>query len=146
VSGSNKEQLDNPAWSPDGRVIVCYILQPQGALTGLEIVDAYSGQRKALVRSENGVVLHPEWLPDGSELLALYRDASSNFTRNQVIHVSFPGGTLTPVTRDASNYTAISVARRGPIAGSGGQRGTLECRTYVLGWGSDCRQGAWQGQ
>jgi serine/threonine protein kinase len=115
VSGSNKEQLDNPAWSPDGRVIVCYILQPQGALTGLEIVDAYSGQRKALVRSENGVVLHPEWLPDGSELLALYRDASSNFTRNQVIHVSFPGGTLTPVTRDASNYTAISVARRVPL-------------------------------
>jgi len=26
-----------------------------------------------------------------------------------------PGGTLTPVTRDASNYTAISVARRVPL-------------------------------
>jgi len=62
-----------------------------GALTGLEIVDAYSGQRKALVRSENGVVLHPEWLPDGSELLALYRMPVPIHAKPS-IHVSFPGG------------------------------------------------------
>jgi serine/threonine protein kinase len=114
VSGPNKERLDWPAWSPDGKVIVCNILQPQGALTGLEVVDAYSGQRKALVRSQNGIVWHPEWLPDGSGLLATYEEASSNYTRNQVVRISYPGGALTPVTRDASNYVTISAARSVP--------------------------------
>jgi len=114
VSGPNKERLDWPAWSPDGKVIVCNILQPQGALTGLEVVDAYSGQRKALLRSQNGIVWHPEWLPDGSGLLATYEEASSNYTRNQVVRISYPGGALTPVTRDASNYVTISAARSVP--------------------------------
>jgi serine/threonine protein kinase len=114
VSGPNKERLDWPAWSPDGKVIVCNILQPQGALTGLEVVDAYSGQRKALVRSQNGIVWHPEWLPDGSGLLATYEEASSNYTRNQVVRISYPGGALTPVTRDASDYVTISAARSVP--------------------------------
>ncbi len=115
VSGPNKERLNDPAWSPDGKVIVCYILQPQGALTGLEVVDAYSGQREALMRSENGIVWHPEWLPDGSGLLATYEEASSNYTRSQVVRISYPGGALTPFTRDASNYVSISAARSVPV-------------------------------
>jgi len=45
VSGPEKERLDMPAWSPDGKVIVCYIVQPQGALTGLEALDAQGADR-----------------------------------------------------------------------------------------------------
>jgi len=115
VSGSNKERLSDLAWAPDGKVIVCSIFQPQGALTGLDVVDAYSGQRKALMRSENGIVWHPEWLPDGSGLLATYQEASSNYTRHQVVRISYPGGALTPFTRDASNYEMISAARSVPV-------------------------------
>ncbi len=115
VSGSNKERLSDLAWSPDGKVIVCSIIQPQGAFTGLDVVDPYSGQRKALMRSENGIVWHPEWLPDGSGLLATYEEASSNYTRNQVVRISYPGGALTPFTRDASNYEMISAARSVPV-------------------------------
>jgi serine/threonine protein kinase len=115
VSGPEKERLDMPAWSPDGKVIVCYIVQPQGALTGLEALDAQTGQRKALVRRENDVIASPEWLPDGSGLLALYTDSSSNYGRRQVVRISYPAGSLTPVTRDASDYSAISVARNVPV-------------------------------
>jgi serine/threonine protein kinase len=115
VSGSNKERLNDLAWSPDGKVIVCNIIQPQGALTGLDVVDPYSGQRKVLMRSENGIVWHPEWLPDGSGLLATYKEASSNYTRSQVVRISYPDGALTPFTRDASNYEMISAARSVPV-------------------------------
>ncbi len=115
VSGSNKERLSDLAWSPDGKVIVCSIIQPQGALTGLDVVDPYSGQRKALMRSENGIVWHPEWLPDGSGLLATYKEPSSNYTRSQVVRIAYPGGALTPFTRDASYYEMISAARSVPV-------------------------------
>jgi Tol biopolymer transport system component len=128
VSGPTSQYLNQAAWSPDGKVIVCYIIQPQGALTGLEVVDAGSGQRKALLRSESGIVSLPEWLPDGSGLLALMRDATSNYKRHQIIRVSYPDGAITPVTRDAGDYYAISVARSAPIlaAVSGEQRWSLQ--------------------
>ncbi len=128
VSGPTSQYLNYAAWSPDGRVIVCYIIQPQGALTGLEVVDAESGQRRALLRSESGIVSLPEWLPDGSGLLALNRDATSNYKRRQVIRVSYPEGTITPITRDAGDYYAISVARSVPIlaAVAGEQRWSLQ--------------------
>jgi serine/threonine protein kinase len=137
VSGPTSQYLTEAAWSPDGKVIVCYIIQPQGALTGLELVDAQSGQRKALLRSESGIVTFPEWLPDGSGLLALNRDASSNYKRNQIVRVSYPEGVMTTITRDASNYSAISVARGFPVlaAVAGEQRWGLQ--TLTAGAGSD---------
>jgi serine/threonine protein kinase/Tol biopolymer transport system component len=113
VSGPRNTGLNNPAWSPDGKTIVCYVIQPQGALTGLNIIDAQSGQQKSLLRSD-GIVALPEWLSDVSGLLALYRDASTNYTRYQVVRISYPEGAMTPVTRDASQYSAISVARSVP--------------------------------
>jgi Tol biopolymer transport system component len=128
VSGPISQYLSYAAWSPDGKVIVCYIIQPQGALTGLEVVDAESGQRRALLRSESGIVNLSEWLPDGSGLLALNRDATSNYKRRQIIRVSYPGGATTPVTRDAGDYYAISVARSAPIlaAVAGEQRWSFQ--------------------
>ena len=110
VSGQEKQSLNYPAWSPDGKVIVVYVTQPAGGLTGLDVIDAQSGQEKPLMRSQ-GVISRPEWLPDGSGLLALNRDAASNYTRAQIVRVSFPDGASSPVTRDASNYPAISAAR-----------------------------------
>jgi eukaryotic-like serine/threonine-protein kinase len=116
VSGPReREQLNYPAWSPDGKVIVCYIVQPQGALTGLDIVDAHSGQRKAWFRSESDIISLPEWLPDGSSVLVLDRGASSNYTRAQVARISYPERAITPVTRDAGDYSAISLARSAPV-------------------------------
>ncbi len=114
VGGPTSQYLSYAAWSPDGKVIVCYTLQPQGALTGLDVVDAESGQRRPLLRSD-GIVTFPDWLPDGSGLLALNRDASTNYMRSQIVRISYPEGTVSPITRDAGSYYAISVARSVPI-------------------------------
>ncbi|HEY3971463.1 MAG TPA: protein kinase [Candidatus Sulfotelmatobacter sp.] len=109
VKGSEKQSLNLPAWSPDGKTIMCYVLQPEGGLTGFDLVDAQSGQRKVFARSEN-VIMSPEWLPDGSGVLALDRDASSNYRRSQVVRFSYPDGAMSAVTRDASDYSWISLA------------------------------------
>jgi serine/threonine protein kinase len=110
VSGL-EERLLYPAWSPDGKVIICFVAQPKGAMTGFDAIDARSGQRTPLLRSESGVVSGPEWLPDGRNLLALYRDASSNYLRNQIVRISYPDGVMSTVTRDTGHYSSISMAR-----------------------------------
>ncbi|HEY1678866.1 MAG TPA: protein kinase [Candidatus Sulfotelmatobacter sp.] len=115
ASGPRKLGLGRPSWSPDGKVIVCYVVQPAGALTGLDIVDAQSGERKAWFRSETDIVDYPEWLPDSSSVLVLDRDSSSNYLRSQVSRISYPGGVLSPLTRDAGDYAAVSVARSAPV-------------------------------
>jgi len=111
---SGPERLLYPAWSPDGKEIVFFVAQPKGAMTGFDSMDAQSGQRKPLLRSES-VVSDPEWLPDGRNLVALYRDASSNFQRNQIVRVSYPDGVMSPVTRDTGHYSSISMARTVPV-------------------------------
>ncbi len=138
VSGPSSQFLRDAAWSPDGKVIVCYIIQPQGALTGLEVVDAQSGQRKSLLRSE-GVVTFPEWLPDGSGVLALNRDASSNYTRSQIVRVSYPEGVMTPITRDAADYHSISVARSVPVLAVVAAEERWILQTVALGAGADAK-------
>ena len=115
TSGAQTDRLLFPAWSPNGKVIVCFVAQPKGAMTGLDAIDAQSGQQKPLLRAENGVIALPEWLPDGASLVALNRDASSNFQRNQIVRVSYPDGVMAPVTRDAGHYSSISVARTVPV-------------------------------
>jgi Tol biopolymer transport system component len=115
ASGPRKQGLGSPAWSPDGKIIVCYVVQPAGALTGLDMVDAQSGERKSWFRSETDIIEYPEWLPDSSGLLVLDRDSSSNYLRSQVSRISYPDGVLTPLTRDAGEYAAISVARSAPV-------------------------------
>jgi eukaryotic-like serine/threonine-protein kinase len=110
ISGPRKQGLSAPVWSPDGKVILCYVIQPEGALTGLDLVDAQSGQRKAWFRSENAIVQFPEWLADGSGVLVFDEEASSNYDRYQIARISYPEGVMTPLTRDAGDYVAISVA------------------------------------
>jgi eukaryotic-like serine/threonine-protein kinase len=115
LSGPAKGGLGTPRWSPDGKTIVCNIYEPEGSLSGLEVVDAESGQHKPLLRSKDSVVGWPDWLPDGSGLLAAERTPSTNYQINQIVRVSYPDGKMSPVTRDTSDYIAKDVARSVPV-------------------------------
>jgi Tol biopolymer transport system component len=84
-------------------------------------------------------VTFPEWLPDGSGLLALNRDASSNYTRNQIVRVSYPDGAMTPVTRDAGDYHSISVARSVPILAVVADEQRWALQTMTLGARADAK-------
>jgi len=92
-------------------VIVCTIVQPGAALSGLVAVDVAKGRRNLFFTSETRFTGSPAWLPDGTGLLILQNNPA--FSRAQVAFVSYPGGKLFPVTRDTNNYLNLSLASDG---------------------------------
>jgi len=113
-SGPSSQSLNYPAWSPDGKTIMCYVLQPGDALTGLMAVDAKTGQQH-LFLSSNDLLGLPAWMPDGSGLLVLASGRSTSYARQQIVFVSYPEGKLSPVTRDTNSYSDLSIAASGQV-------------------------------
>jgi serine/threonine protein kinase len=109
ASGPNSQVLFDPAWSPDGKTILCVVFQPGDAATGLTAVDAKTGEQHLLMSSADNLA-SPVWMPDGHGLLLLDTDSASNFARQQIVFVSYPEGKLSPVTRDTNSYSTLSIA------------------------------------
>jgi Tol biopolymer transport system component len=114
TSGSSSQSLIEPAWSPDGKTIMCFVLQPGNALTGLMAVDAKTGQQHLFV-SSNDILALPTWMPDGRGLLVLSGGRASGYARQQIVFVSYPDGKMTPITRDTNSYSDLSVASNGQV-------------------------------
>jgi eukaryotic-like serine/threonine-protein kinase len=114
ASGPLTQCLYGLSWSPDGKVIVCAILQPEGALSGLIATDADTGQQKVFFHTD-GILADIAWLPDGKGLLVLNRDQTSNYTRHQIGFVSYPEGKYRAITRDINNYSDLSLSSDGHI-------------------------------
>lgn len=114
ASGPAGQGLSNPAWSPDGKTILCVVTQPGDALSGLVAVDAGTGQQH-LILSSGDALAFPIWMPDGKGLLALDSDRSTNYTRSQIVFISYPGGKVNPITRDTNNYSDLSLAASGQV-------------------------------
>ena len=94
VDGGDEKMLDSrpvngglqdPAWSPDGKTIVCMVLQPGNAFSGLVAFDVASGKQKLFFTSESDIVQRPVWMPDESGLLA-----QSSLGHRQIVFVSYP--------------------------------------------------------
>jgi serine/threonine protein kinase/dipeptidyl aminopeptidase/acylaminoacyl peptidase len=113
VAGNSNQFLENPAWSPDGRTIVCVIRQPGNALTGLVAIDASTGEQVLFSELQWGFLSKTVWLPNGKGLLALLRDKETNYARNRVVEISYPDGATRAVTHDISDYSDLSLAADG---------------------------------
>jgi serine/threonine protein kinase/Tol biopolymer transport system component len=114
ASGPIGQRLFSPAWSPEGKTILCVINLPNGALTGLMAVDASTGQQRLISSSQDALGLLI-WMPDGKGLLALDSDRSTNYTRSQIVFVSYPDGQVTRITRDTNDYSDLSTAANGQL-------------------------------
>jgi eukaryotic-like serine/threonine-protein kinase len=106
----NEAQLD-AAWSPDGKTIVMALSQPGDALGGMTAFDAESGKRNDFLLSKDLFFSKQVWLPDGTGLLALGVPLFSNQT--QIVHVAYPSGKVSAVTRDTNSYVDLSLAADG---------------------------------
>jgi eukaryotic-like serine/threonine-protein kinase len=100
--------LNDPAWSPDGKTIVCMVVQPGNAFSGLVAFDIASGKQQLFFSAPDTVWERPVWLPDGTGLVAL-----SSLGRSQIKFVSYPGGKSSAVTRDINDYSDPSLSGDG---------------------------------
>ena len=138
-SAPNTEILMFPAWSPDGKVIVCVRrTATSDALSSLVAVDVQSGKPKTFFDAGDGNLRMPAWFPDGSGLLTLYTDASSAYSRNQIVFVSYPGGKLSPVTRDTNSYELPSIAKSGQLLAAVSEQDHMNLEIMNAG-GSDTK-------
>jgi eukaryotic-like serine/threonine-protein kinase len=118
VTSSMSQFLSGPAWSPDGKVIVCVVGQPtKDTLSALVAIDTHTG-RQNLFFGTLGYLRQPEWLPDGKGLLALLRDKETNFDHDRIVEVSYPGGIVRAVTHDLSDYPSFSLSADGQTLAS----------------------------
>jgi serine/threonine protein kinase len=113
ASGANREALYSPDWSPNGKTIVCGQLHATDVWESLVAIDVANGKQRAFFSSNEQFFQSPNWLPDGSGVLGLLRGPSSNYRRAQIAVVSYPGGKISPVTRDTNNYSDLSIAADG---------------------------------
>jgi eukaryotic-like serine/threonine-protein kinase len=113
VEGEMSRRLADPAWSPDGKTIVCVVAQPGDAISGIVAVDVSTGKQNLVFTSNDGFLTSPAWLPDGSGVLALYSGRETNFSRQQIVEVSLREGTVRAITHDINNYSDLSVSADG---------------------------------
>jgi eukaryotic-like serine/threonine-protein kinase len=113
VLGNANQILWGPAWSPDGKTIVCVINQQGDALSSLVAVDAITGKQSLIFESKEGFLFSPVWLRDGSALLALYPSSDTNFTGRQIEEISYRDHTARAVTHDINDYSDLSLSADG---------------------------------
>jgi serine/threonine protein kinase len=115
ASGPSSETPFQPAWSPDGRIIAGQTSDVEHGFIELVGINVATGKRTPFFSSRERILDQPSWLPDGSGVLVLEREQSTNFNRTQIGFVSYPKGIYSPVTRDTNSYSGLSVDGSGRI-------------------------------
>ncbi len=115
VTGSMGQALYFPAWSPDGKTIVCVVYSTGEAISGLVAVDAATGKLNSIFESKDAVLFDPLWLPDGSGLLARSLGRDTNLSREQIVEVSYRDHTVRSITHDINDYADMGVSADGHL-------------------------------
>ena len=78
-------------------------------------VDAITGKQTLIVDYKEGYLHDPAWLPDGRAFMATAIGDETNFTRYQIIEISYPNGAIRAVTHDVGNYSDLSLSANGEM-------------------------------
>jgi len=105
--------LFNPAWSPDGNRIVCFIREKRddGTYYSLVEISPDGGELRKLTEPSKQYIWWHSWLHDGSGLLAVKSDDDTNL--RQLVFISYPAGEITKISNDLNQYSAMSVSDAG---------------------------------
>jgi Tol biopolymer transport system component len=107
---------------PESQQIATVVINLGDQLSTIQLRDVDTGQFKTVVEFKDKLIRTMRWLPNGSGLLFLYQDRSSNFSRFQIGMVSYPDGRFQPVTKDTNNYATLTVSADGKTLATAQQR------------------------
>ena len=102
-----------PAWSPDGKKIICAFFD-LNTVERLVEISVENGEQKPFSSTEWQILNSLLWTPDGKNLVLAGRDIDSRLS--QVWQISYPDGNAVRVTNDLSNYQGLSLADGGATA------------------------------
>ena len=108
--GSGTSFSRSPAWSPDGKQIAAVHNQSGDNLSEIRLYDAVSGKSEVAADFKDKFLRKEIWLPNGKDLVGLYQDASTGFTRFQIAATSIPGGQFQQITKDTNNYSTLTIS------------------------------------
>jgi serine/threonine protein kinase/Tol biopolymer transport system component len=119
ADGTGKKKLSNlqqpdywvpvgPAWSPDGKVIVCIAgSNVDNTDQGLVEVRVEDGSMRRITSQKWWWIGHLEWMRDGSGLVMLAPDRSVSFA--EIWYLSYPSGEARKITNDLTSYGSVSL-------------------------------------
>lgn len=96
---------DDPAWSPDGKIIACPIVT--AGLFKIFAVQLADGKTALISPKESSAIRKLAWLPDSNSLIFI-GTAQGNF--HQLFQISYPGGEVRQITSDLNNYDDFSLS------------------------------------
>ncbi|MGI8836909.1 MAG: protein kinase domain-containing protein [Pyrinomonadaceae bacterium] len=100
-----------PAWSPDGNVIACVVVEMNGDNHGnhhnVAEVQVADGTEKLISSRWLRGMTQVAWLSDGKALLIAAKERTAR--PRQIWHLSYPGGEARRITNDTNDYNELSL-------------------------------------
>jgi eukaryotic-like serine/threonine-protein kinase len=117
------------AWAPDSDRITVGFSAVDGYVSALDQLAVATGKTSRLAGLKIPI-FGATWIPDGSGLLALYRGPQNGFQLVQIGFLAARDGKFHEITKDTSNYAALSVSADGHNIATVQQRS--EANMYVF--------------
>ena len=98
-----------PAWSPDGKVILCSDTryEPHGASASVVVVGIDDGVERPVTPQRWHGVGQLAWLPDGSGIVL--NAVEHELNPSQIWQISYPNGEVRRITNDLNSYEGVSL-------------------------------------
>ncbi len=106
-----RNELNAPAWSPDGKTIACPIRlnDDRGHYETVISVSVEDRAESPLTSARWNYVGQSVWLPDGSGLVVTARESA--IAPEQIWHIPLKSGEATRITHDLDDYHDLSLTR-----------------------------------
>ena len=103
-----------PAWSPDGKNIICSVFSSSDTMVHFVDVSVDDGSQTEFSQTRwlriNGI----SWMPDGKSLTFIGRDPETQLS--QLWQITYPEGNVSRITNDLSSYQGLSLTSDGSAA------------------------------